>query len=622
MTQKRVVFLVLMLIAGSLFGQSNDIDSLKALLPNVHDTVRMKLYYELSMQYKENLTDSAEFYARLAVDESARINYSKGQADGLISLGRIKRDAGKLAEGLELISKSLEIYRKIDDLVQMGNAYNDISIVYAMTDDYEKSLEYFQKSLDMFQQANDQQGISYALNNIGIVYQVLGQDSLAREYFIRSLNIKEKNSDTYGIAQVYVNLANILSNYELFGEALSYYLKADSAFSLIHNKRGATRNLVYISEMLFEMQEMDQAFEYAQKAYNLSEEFDFKLFQQDALESLVNIAVGKGDYELALNYQKQYQLVKDSLALDQQVALREELMVKFELDEKNREIQLLKNKDLLSQAESKSQRLTNYLLIASIAFMIVLISLLGFGYLHNKKKNKALTDINKEKDRFISILSHDVKGPLNTLKGFSSLLMTEDSKLTDEEMVFFGKKINDSIENLLKLINGVLDWFFSKNSASTVVPEQLEVKSLVDDVIQLYALTAYQKNIRVINEIKRTDKCLADRNTVLTVLRNLLSNALKFSKSGDSIRFYSESEKTKRIKILISDTGVGIAKRDLPNLFKYSKSKIKQGTQYELGSGLGLALSKELVETNGGELSVESEIGVGSRFIITLPATT
>ncbi|MEM6523566.1 MAG: tetratricopeptide repeat-containing sensor histidine kinase [Bacteroidota bacterium] len=615
-----LVFFTPFIVSLPLRAQINEIDSLKALLPSVHDTVRMKLYFELSMKYKDNLTDSAKYFANLAIEESRKLKYLKGEADGLISLGRIERDNGELAEGLNLLFKSLNIYREIDDLVQIGNAYNDISIIYAMSDDYEKSLEFFLKSLEMFEKVDDEQGVSYALNNIGIVYQVLGQDSLARAYFIRSLNIKEKNSDTYGIAQAYVNLANVFADYELFDEALAYYFRADSAYALIDNKRGATRNLVYIANMFLEKRNADQALRYASRAYELAKRYNFNVFKQDALQSLVTIAENVGDYRSALKYQKEFQGVRDSLAGEEQIALQEQLKAKFDSEEKDRKIELLKNKQLLDQAQNDQQRLTNYLLMAGLMFLVIIISILGWGYAYSKKKNQTLKELNKEKDQFISILSHDIKGPLNTLKGFTSILTHDSEKLSKEELTIFGGRINDSVDNLLKLINGILDWFYSKNSPGALTYEHLNVSQLVDDVIRLYKLTADQKSINVINKIEPGIGCFADRNTLLTVLRNLLSNAVKYSKNGDSIRF-DVSQLVNQIKIIVTDTGVGISKADLPHLFEYSKSKVRKGTNAEIGSGLGLALSKDLIESNGGELSVESIEGEGSRFMITLPVS-
>ncbi|MEM1406145.1 MAG: tetratricopeptide repeat-containing sensor histidine kinase [Bacteroidota bacterium] len=616
------LFLLFLLVSVVAVGQKKDIDSLRNLISTVNDTVRMKVYFELSLKYKNNITDSAEFFAKAAVEESRELNYVKGEADGLISLGRIIRDRGEFAQGLALLSESLELYRRIDDVIQMGNAFNDISIVYAMSDDYEKSLEYFLKALERFEKANDPKGISYALNNIGVVYQELNQDSLAREYFIRSLNIKEQNADTYGLAQAYVNLATVLQNYELLDEALVYYFKADSAFSLIDDKRGATRNLVYIAGIFMTKKQLDTAWKYARRAYDQANQFDFMLFKQDALQTMVDIKENKQDYKAALYFQKEYQQVTDSLAQNKQMEAVEELKAKFDMEEKDRQIEFLKNEQLLNQARNERQRLANYLLVVSVVFMLVTIILLSWAYLNNRKKNKALTNLNKEKDQFISILSHDIKGPLNTLKGFSGLLIKGPDQLSKEELMFFGNKVNDSIDNLLKLVNGILEWSFYKQSASTLNPEKLEVAELINDVVKLYELTAYQKNIKIINEADQGATCLADRNVLLTVLRNLLSNAIKFSKSGDFIKFSTASNAMKQLRILISDTGVGITKEDLPRLFEYSKAKVRVGTKDEVGSGLGLALSKELIENSGGYLSVESEEGIGSRFSITLPIAT
>ena len=613
-------FSLFCLLPIALQGQQESIDSLRLLIPGAADTARVTLYFQLSMKYQNNLTDSALYFANAAINESRDLGYVKGEADGLISLGRIERDQGKLAEGLKHLSESLDLYRKINDLVQMGNAYNDISIVYAMSDDYEKSLEFFKKALGVFRKADDSQGISYALNNIGIVYEELGQDSLARAYYIESLNIKEQNSDTYGIGQAYVNLANIMQNYELYDESITYYFKADSAFSIINDQHASIRNYVHLADAFLQMLEYNEAWKYAYKAYNLANEYKFDLFKQDALQAMVEIKEATSDYKAAFEYQKEYQLLSESLANSQKLAAVEELKAKFDVEEKDREIQLLRSQKLLDQAQNDRQQLANYLLVVSVIFMVIVAVLLGWGYLHNQKKNKILIELNREKDQFISILSHDVKGPLNTLKGFSSLIAQGSSQISKEELAYFGDKINHSIDHLLKLVNGILEWFFSKRSTGALNPQELEVAVLIDDVVKLYELTADQKNVKVTNNADPKATCLADKDALLAVLRNLLSNAIKFSKKGDSIKFTTIQSTVKHLKILITDSGVGISKADLPHVFEYSKKKVRMGTDSETGSGLGLALSKELIETSGGELNVESEEGVGSQFSITLPA--
>ncbi|MEM7107138.1 MAG: tetratricopeptide repeat-containing sensor histidine kinase [Bacteroidota bacterium] len=613
--------LFLFLLSHLGMGQQRDIDSLRSLLPSASDTTRIQLFFELSMKYENNLSDSAEYFARMAVEQGREIGYTKGEADGLISLGRIIRDKGQLVEGLELLSASLELYRTLHDLQQIGHAYNDISIVYAMSDDYEKSLEFFLKALATFEEASDMQGVSYALNNIGIVYQELGQDSLARDYFVRSLNIKEKNDDTYGVAQAYVNLANVFKDYELVDQALLYHFKADSAFSIIDNKRGEVRNLVYIADIYTTKNQLQKAWDYVWEAYQKANKYEAILFKQDALQTMVRVRETMGDYAMALTYQKEYQQIADSLNNEKQITALEELKTEFSLAEKDLEIELLKKEQIIEQARNERQRFANYLLIAGVLFMVITACLLGWAYLNNRRKNAALTDLNKEKDQLISILSHDFKGPLNTLKGFLSLTLSSEHQLSVEEKKVFGGKISESIGHLLSLIDSILEWYYSKEKGDENDHEKIIIHEVVEQVIKIYELMAYEKKLNLRNEVDQLHILYSNKKALSTVLRNLLSNAIKFSHIDGVIRFHSEHVDD-TVVIMVSDTGMGIAKKDFSNLFDFSKRKVRKGTTNEMGSGMGLALSKELVETNGGQLEVESQEGKGSCFKITLPKSS
>ena len=613
-------YLLLIICCFPGVGQEKEvIDSLRAQLKVADDTTRMNIFFELSMSYQYSQPDSAMYFAAEAINGSREIRYLKGEADGLISAGRLKRDKGEYAEALEDIFASLEIYREIDDTKQIANAFNDISIVYAISEDYEQSLVYFQKALELFQQMGDEQGESYALNNLGIIYQELGDDSMARDYFVQSLRIKEKNNDLYGISRAYTNLGSILENYEQWDEALVYYFKADSVYRMREDQYGTASNAISIANLYVLKGNLQSARQYAVQGMETAETIGSNPIRQDAANVLVTIYEGLGNYKRALEYQKLYQRVTDSLLNAKNLETIESLKAQFNATEKEMEIADLKKEQELQKAQVERRTLFNYMLIGGVLLLLLCIVFLYSAYSANKKKKDTLITLNKDKDRFLSILSHDIKSPLNTLKGFSTLLMSPAILMSKEEIRAYACKINHSLEKLTDLVDDLLKWSMTRTGKNDLHFQPIDMNDLVQNVVDLYQLTANSKKIEIVTESEPRLFGFADYNSLHTVLRNLLSNGIKFS-HPDSVIYIKTTSENGRVKTSIKDTGIGMQSEMIENLFSLSKERVRRGTADEKGTGLGLALSRELINENKGELVVTSERGIGSEFSVIIPA--
>jgi len=234
-----------------------------------------------------------------------------------------------------------------------------------------------------------------------------------------------------------------------------------------------------------------------------------------------------------------------------------------------------------------------------------------------KKSELRLNNANKAKDKFFSILAHDLITPFNTILGFSSLLK-ENLKTNDlKETGRYVELISSSANKTLRLLENLLDWSRSQTNNIEYRPEPLNVKPIIADIISLYDSQKYKKQIEIVINVDNDIIVCADSNMLQTVVRNLISNAFKFTEKGKiTIR-------AKKIgsdcEITIEDTGAGIAKKQLNNLFKIDINTSTKGTHGEEGTGIGLILCKELVEKNKGQLFIESQIYIGSKFTFTVP---
>jgi len=230
-----------------------------------------------------------------------------------------------------------------------------------------------------------------------------------------------------------------------------------------------------------------------------------------------------------------------------------------------------------------------------------------------------LREANATKDKFFSIIAHDLKSPFNSLIGFSELLYEEYDQFDEEEIREFINQIYINATNSLKLLDNLLQWAKSQTGGIKSAPEYLGINNLVFETIGLLKAASNNKNIKLKTDLQENCIALADRDMVLAILRNLLSNAIKFTYPGGEV-IISSKQVEKKVRISIADNGTGISPADQEKLFRVDQKLRNPGTANEHGTGLGLILCKEFIEKNDGEIWLESEEGKGSIFYFSLPA--
>jgi two-component system, sensor histidine kinase and response regulator len=232
--------------------------------------------------------------------------------------------------------------------------------------------------------------------------------------------------------------------------------------------------------------------------------------------------------------------------------------------------------------------------------------------------NNELKQSNASKDKLFSIIAHDLKSPFNSILGLSELTLQELRNGNTESTERSIEQTIVSTNRSLNLLENLLLWAKSQEGIIEFKPDEIHLKSLVDEVIESLELSAHLKNISVLYFQSEDVEITADNNMLKTILRNLLSNAIKYTGSGGKIRVYSKIRKGD-VEITVSDTGVGMSEDVLASLFRIDSTKPKAGTSNEIGSGLGLVLCRDFVGVHGGTISAESKPGAGSKFIFTLP---
>lgn len=286
----------------------------------------------------------------------------------------------------------------------------------------------------------------------------------------------------------------------------------------------------------------------------------------------------------------------------------------------------------------RSKKHTNILVIAIVIFAFLLIlliqqnaskkkaySLLEYkNYEVNKmkdeihKQSKKLEQLNSTKDKFFSIIAHDLKNPFSSISGFTELMIENNEIYDSKKRLRFLKVIKGSTAKVSSLLDNLLIWANSQSGKLKFNPKKIHLAQQVTDVISFLEIQAINKEITISNTVDKTIFVKADGNMLDTILRNLISNAIKFTQPKGEIQIYS-THKNDFVEISVNDNGVGISETEIETIFSAKEVSSTLGTFNEQGSGLGLILCKDFVESQGGEIWVESEVNEGSEFKFTIP---
>lgn len=243
---------------------------------------------------------------------------------------------------------------------------------------------------------------------------------------------------------------------------------------------------------------------------------------------------------------------------------------------------------------------------------------------NNKKLqtySNELIELNATKDKFFSIIAHDLKNPFNGILGFSNLLEEDYNQLDDEERKLFIHQIKNAANTAYKLLENLLEWSRAQTGSLQWEPDYFDLSNIVNETILLLKEQAGSKEIRLVSFVPYNTIVYADLNMIKTVLRNFIQNSIKFTNRNGEIRIHCQAD-NKHITTTVKDNGIGINEEILKKLFKIDQKIISEGTEKERGTGLGLILCKEFIEKNGGTITLKSKEGIGSEFSFTIPTNT
>lgn len=621
----------IMLFAALLFytvtqsQATRQVDSLlKALDNETIDSNRVRTLARIGSYYTDNNPGKAITYFEQAAELAEKINVPLRLANAHYDLGfcfLLKSDFDKsLAHYLQ----SEKIYVQLNDKRRLANAYMSIGNVFFQTKDLAKANTYYNNAEAIILQSKDSGQLCSLYSERGIVYDHSLQYDSALAYLGRSLQVARLTNNTPMVANALSNIGLTFKHKNNTALALQYF---DSTMRMyeqdpetpkdyiaaLYNNIGATQ--AQAGHYAAAIAAFNKSVQFAQQAGTLS-------IEMENYRNMADMYANMKAYQQQSVYLGKYYNLKDSLFSNDSKNQLTQLEADYQLEKKNTSL-------AKQAAETNRQKGQRNLFVMIAIGAILLLGTLAFFYRRIRQNNRLLQDKNKQiqqqkdelqalnqvKDRLFSVISHDLRNPLATLKSYLSL--AADPNMAAEQKESFRQKTMLSVSQTSHLLDNLLTWanMQLKNTKASITT--IDLADCVEDALGAVAAQAAEKNIRIQKEIQAAT-ALSEHGIVEIALRNLVTNAVKFSHAGSSIQVRSVAENG-QVLLIVQDEGIGMNEAQLAVLLN-SHAESTVGTSGEKGSGLGLFLVKELLQKIDASLRAESEVGKGTRFTIVLPA--
>lgn len=578
--------------------------------------------------------------AKRALDDSKRIGYRKGQGEALRWMALGLNLTGQPGSE-ELLDESVEIFTSIDDPAGLANTLNAMATVIFYRGAYDLAGEKWHEALETYRQMDDSTGITNMWNNLGNLHRAMGQNETALSYHQQALAYREKKTDTLNLAGSLNNVAVLMSILERYDEAILYHERALTMNEAIGNRRSIGNSLMNLGSTNLRRGDAQLAIEYYLRAADIRESMNDVRSLSGVYSGMADAYLALGDaqkagefateaYELAVRVNTPreandasrfaYRAFKE--ANDSETALKYLEIHKALSDsllsiDRQRAIANLESVAELTRVQEELSDLETEKFYVRIILFIIIVSLIGAlaALIYIRRSQKELQRLGAMKDRMFSILSHDLRSPLTSLHSLIELLDME--VLTPEEWASLKSTLLRQFDVTDETLRDVLLWSKGQFEGEKPKQEVVNLKEAVDSNVELVNLIASRKQIGIRSDVDAGAMVTADRDHLMAIIRNLLTNAVKFTPAGKSVHIRSELLNGHQI-LTVQDEGIGMSKERMDRLFT-GTVQFTQGTSGESGSGLGLVFVKELVKRNNGSIRVESTPGVGSTFRVSLP---
>lgn len=581
--------------------------------------------------------DNALHYLNMALAINKKTGNEKELTDSYKNIGIVYFSQGQLSKALDYYYNGLFIAVKNNYTVLTAELYNNIGVILQTMEVYPNALDYYKKAVKIFEGTNNLHALGTLNENIGEVMLAQENYDQAIVYLNHANAIAKKQHDKDGLSSVYTDLGLCYAHKRQFEKAIRYMdtsIWIAVKYKIVYNQGYAMSGYATVYNM---QKQYAKAYPYALKAESLALRLGNLSVRADAALELNKTLAGLGRIDEAYHYLNQYIDLKNSLKNNESIQKLTSYNYELSFSVKQRlAAQRQYEKDLLYQQNIRMSRLTGLVFLILIIAMIVIACIY---YVEKKKQQRInrllkiknivvsdqrtdldaqahkLNELNILKDRLISILAHDLRAPLSTLRGLFDLL--QDESISHAELLEMIPPVIKKLDYTSDFLDTLLFWINSQMENFNRAVKDFSIRELINKESENLFEQAAQKDIRLIVDVEAGITGCADPDSVRIVIRNLITNAIKFCKEDDTIEI-SAQIKGDDILVCVKDTGMGMTTAQLKKLFK-GKMDSRIGTHKESGTGMGLLFCKDLIEKCNGTIWANSKHGIGSEFAFTIP---
>lgn len=563
-------------------------------------------------------------YANKALELSTKINNSIGAAYAYRNLASIYSYNESYFISMEYLQRALDIFTLSNDSTGIANCYISLGHTYRRLQNRKEEVSYHLKSYEIFKRLGTKERIGVAAHNLGESYFNIGDLVKSRQltrYAIKindSLNNKSVLSSCYKVMGL-IELAE--NNLVLAEEYFKKVIDITTDMGEKSQKIAAVESMIQLATVYKLIGDLNNQYKFLLMASDFSNENNLSSYLQKAYQELILYSSSKNDQEAVKKFISSYLTISDSLnqrQLRDRYSLTKSIVQVHELSKTKTEL------EKTSRLQLQKIRSRNTLIIVITISTIALLWLLfKFTWLNRKLKSQNsiietqkhdLEVLNNTKDKFFSIVAHDLKSPLNSLKSFSSLLIDHFDNLSKDEILNMSSQLRDSVDNTVKMADNLITWARIQMQDYQFNEEIIKVEDIASNICGVYQEVALKKGINVSCSVEDSLTISGDKNQIEFIIRNLVNNAIKFTHRDGFVSLTAKSLPDGQVQISVSDNGVGISDEFKRTLFSIGKKQSTNGTAGEKGTGLGLMLSYEFSKLNGGQIDIESNLGKGTTF--------
>jgi two-component system sensor histidine kinase/response regulator len=616
------------------------------------DTTEVLLLIRQSEKYLTSKPSEARQLAEKALTISRKLSYSRGEMMALNNLSDYHYRESNYARSVEYATTVLRIASQKRDSLMMVDAYRLLgnNNTFGLKQ-YDQALIYHLKALRILKHQNDSIKLAAEYGSTAWVYAVTGKNlteahRIADEGIAIALALHNNQIASYN----YNSKGFLFFKEGKYDLALTSLEKSNKHGALASDKALLAFNSCLIGNIYLSLGNDETAIHFFNRSIDEGLKLNVREIIKDSYEGLAKGYAHRKQFDKAYGYHLKYTQLRDSL-LNWETT-QKTLMLQRGYEEERKGsiiVQLEKEKELVER-----EKRNNLILFAS--GLMVLTTILVFFIRNNRQRrttnqllreknneirkqneelhlsreeiaaqrdivaeqNVQLKEANDVKNKLFSIIGHDLRGPIATLRSLLGLL--ERELVSADELKMLTPKINQNVGKLHEMLENLLQWSCTQMTGFSVTQVPINVSVITDNLCLLFNESAFVKEISLTNNIAKDLSLFADENQVKLILRNLISNALKFTGKGGTVTISARQPNKDNVEIIVMDSGIGISPNRIGKLFDSNANYSTVGTQGEKGTGLGLVLCKEMAEANGGSMSVTSMPGQGSSFSVFLKA--